>query len=223
MEPPTKRCRHCYQNFPALPRLPRKIINKILHLLPFEQHIKIVGPNATVKRRALQKPDWFACYFKYAPNDTTADDEFLKHWNIDRDDPARPHVANLCRFSCPLAAQRYFNECVPRVTALCMLNAPRAASDRVLSDRWCWWWLVSALIKHEASCGRNILPTNARVVCDDFARVVCDDLWLNKNMTIFDASRFQFCAQPDSEVNVTLDDCNITVHICGNCLYRLVI
>lgn len=173
-----------------------------------------MGLNTAVKRRAIQRPDWFACYFKYAPKDTAVDIAFTTHWNIDRDDPARPHVANLCRFSCPLAAQQYFNDCVPRVTALCMLNAPRAASDRMLSCRWKWWWLVSALIKHEARCGRNILPTNVRVVCDD--------LWLNENMIIFDASPFDFYAQPDSMVNVTLDYCDITIYICGDYLYRLV-
>ncbi|BAE72320.1 LEF7 [Hyphantria cunea nucleopolyhedrovirus] len=210
MEPPNKRCKLCYQALPMVPQLPLVALNKILSYLPFELHMAVAGANASTRRRALQLPhDRLALYFKH---DIGTNDEFAAHWAIEVDDPAIAYVSQLCRFSCAIKAQKFFNKCVPNATARCMLNEPRAASDTMLSLRWGWWRLVRALIQHECKNGRSRRPERVRVYGDE----ICD-------VTIFDASLLEFDAQPDSIIIVTFDnDDNIQLYVHGKRVYRIV-
>lgn len=204
MDPPAKRCRLCLQPLPTLPQLPLEIIDEILSLLPFELHVAVVGASGATRRRALRRPDRFA---------HCADAAIAAHWAVEADDPARAHLGALCRFACARAAQQFFNERVPRGDAARMLNAPRAASDGVLARRWAWWRLARALLEHEATRGRGRRPSRVRVDEPDCA-------WADA--PISDASPFEFDAQPDAMVVVTLNDEPITLYMCGGRAHRLV-
>ncbi|AAQ91713.1 late expression factor 7 [Choristoneura fumiferana DEF multiple nucleopolyhedrovirus] len=210
MEPPSKRCKLCYQILPTLPHLPVEMVDRILSYLPFELHVEIVGVNAATRARALRRPDRFVYYFKHDP---TVDDAFATHWEIKADDPARPYVGELCRFETPLGAQQFFNKHVPRAAAQSMLNAPRAASDRVLAHRWSWWRLVRALLAHEEARGRGRCPTCVRVA---------DDAWISEAALVTDASVYEFDGQPDAIINVLFDENNITAYTRGDLVYRLI-
>ncbi|AGR57071.1 LEF-7 [Choristoneura rosaceana nucleopolyhedrovirus] len=210
MEPPNKRCKLCHQTFLALPHLPVEIVDRILTYLPFKLHVEVMGVSAATRRRALLRPDRFMYYFKYDP---FVDDAFATHWAIEADDPARPYLGRLCRFECPLAAQQFFNEHVPRAVALCMFDAPRVGSENVLSRRWGWWRLARAVFNHEARCGYNWRLTR---VCVD-----ADDLWIEDDVVIFDSSMFEFDGQPDSTATVTINDVEIELIIYNGRVHRI--
>nr|UIX56159.1 LEF7 [Hyphantria cunea nucleopolyhedrovirus]UIX56305.1 LEF7 [Hyphantria cunea nucleopolyhedrovirus] len=219
MEPSNKRCKRCRQALPIAPQLPLLVLNKILSYLPFELHTAVAGANALTRRRALQHPhDRLAWYFKH---DQSTDDAFAAHWAIEADDPAKAYASKLCRFSCAIKAQTFFNKCVPSATARCMLNAPRAASDAILSRRWGWWRLVRALLQHETKNGRSRQPERVRVQGDE----MCDTMG---DVTIFDASLFEFDAQPDLIATVAFDDDDddddeIQLCVHGKRVHRIVI
>jgi hypothetical protein len=219
MEPPVKQCRLCRQSLPALPQLPFEIIDKIMCMLPFQQYVYVMGANALTRRKALLNPDWHLYYFELMPPnyEPAADDVFATHWNIEVDDPARPYVAELCRFSSASDAQHFFNKRMPPIVMRCMLNTPRAASDDVLARRWGWWRLVRALLNHDAANGRDYLPTRVQVSHEDD-----HDVWVD-NDRWSDASPFEFNAQPDFIINVLFDDANnIQVYVYRNSVYRIV-
>ena len=215
MELPNKRCKLCNQSLPALPRLPIELIDAILRLLPFDKYMAVVGASVVARRRALRQSDWSLYYFKYAPPhyNPAADKVFIKHWGFADDDPARLHVAALCRHATDAQAQRYFNEHVPRRVAFNMLNAPRTASDNVLVYRWNWWRLTRMLLAHEKAHGRGHRPARVRVL---------GEAWMSATTTITDKSVYEFDAQPDAVANILFDEDNITVYTCGDFVYRLV-
>ncbi|ABI13906.1 late expression factor 7 [Anticarsia gemmatalis nucleopolyhedrovirus] len=215
MELPSKRCRLCRQLLPALPRLPIELIDAILRLLPFDQYMDVVGASAVARRRALRRRDWSLYYFKYAPPhyDPAADKMFVKYWGFENDDPARLHVAALCRYAADVDAQNYFNKQIPRNAASSMLNAPRTASDSVLAHRWNWWRLARALLTHEKAHGRGRQPARVRVF---------GEAWISEATTITDKSVNEFNAQPDAIANVLFDKNNITVYTCGDFVFRLI-
>lgn len=212
MEPPLKRCRLCHQALPKLPQLPFELIDKVFSHLPFDLHVDVVGASAATRRRALRRPDRLARYHECDP---AADELFAAYWSIDAADPARPYVGQLCRSTCPSAAQTFFNERVPRAAAMCMLNAPRAESDSVLTRRWNWWGLARTLLIHEANSGRGRRP--ARV------RVDADEACIGYHAPFCDASVFEFNAQPDHVVFVLLDDDKIELNMYGKRVYRIVV
>ncbi|AJD09194.1 late expression factor 7 [Condylorrhiza vestigialis mutiple nucleopolyhedrovirus] len=215
MELPNKRCKLCHQSLPALPRLPIELIDAILRLLPFDQYMAVVGASVVARRRALRRRDWSLYYFKYVPPhyNPAADKVFIKHWGFEDDDPARLHVAALCRYTTDADAQRYFNKQIPRRVALNMLNAPRDASDNVLVYRWNWWRLARMLLAHEKAHNRSHQPARVRVF---------GEAWISATTTIADKSADEFNAQPDAIANILFDKDNITVYTCGDFVYRLV-